>query len=831
MVLLYSFVPGIAATRVASVSGNWSNTATWGGAPVPTISDDVKVNPGITLTVDVAAFCNALTYNAITTNSAVTILGTNTLSITGTLTMPMPAISQNCTMNINAGTLSCGFLTMSANGVNRPDIINISTGSLVVSGTISTVGNGCKFNLTGPGTFTIGAAFSGSPTLSTVSGSTVIYSGASAQTIYPIDYLGNLELTGPGTKTISDLYSINSVVVHENFTNSSTLVLTAGCSLVPTYLLLEGNAVNNAGATITATGDYTELYFNGTSPQTFTNNGTVTAPLSSLSLESNSTLTLSGSSQIVTTRVNLFNGTIVNSNRITLGSGGTSYATVQRGVASNAQPAGSFDVAPLFDAGSGGYYVLYTSSSVAYYTGFEIPSTLTCNSLYLYDAADVTLNSDVTVSDDLNFAGTGNPVLRIGAHTMTLGGTIAYTLPGSLYGGSSSNLVMNGATTLNGITGGLNNLTVNASTSLAGALTVNGMLILANGWLINGSYLTMASGSTISRSGGDLYATPAYAGTVNLVYSGSSILNTGKEIPLSATVVNNLNSNALGLNLYAYTTSNTLTDYFPNLTSWSGNKGSGSLKFNTYASAHAGGVAPEAGFYSSELTHSNATYFIYSNPVNTSGFSTVNISFKSYATGNYTQNYPTYLKLQSSTNPGGPWHDVWSMPYAPHGATNIVIPGYTTDVGGSMYFQFAFVGDAYALDYWYFDNLIVDGIVAVPATATINGTFSLSSGAYSIGAGNSLVLNGTVTGAGTITGETNAMLTVGGTIGGDAGKLLFTTGGQVLKSFNLNRSGSDASVTIGTDLVIGTGGLTISSGLLKVESNKVVTVNGDMIIQ
>ncbi|MDP3046849.1 MAG: hypothetical protein Q8O07_05165, partial [Chloroflexota bacterium] len=33
--------PAHAADRTASVSGNWSDTATWGGATVPTSADDV----------------------------------------------------------------------------------------------------------------------------------------------------------------------------------------------------------------------------------------------------------------------------------------------------------------------------------------------------------------------------------------------------------------------------------------------------------------------------------------------------------------------------------------------------------------------------------------------------------------------------------------------------------------------------------------------------------------------------------------------------------------------------------------------------------------------
>jgi len=43
------------ATRTASVSGDWSNTATWGGAAVPVAGDDVVINSAITVTIDDSA--------------------------------------------------------------------------------------------------------------------------------------------------------------------------------------------------------------------------------------------------------------------------------------------------------------------------------------------------------------------------------------------------------------------------------------------------------------------------------------------------------------------------------------------------------------------------------------------------------------------------------------------------------------------------------------------------------------------------------------------------------------------------------------------------------
>jgi hypothetical protein len=602
--------------------------------------------------------------------------------------------------------------------------------------------------------------------------------------------------------------------------------VSAGISTLTTNLLLEGNAANNAGATINATADFTRFEFASSNAQTFTNDGTVTSPVASFGVENSNTsgLTLAGANGFIATRVNLFYGGIRNSDKITLGTGGTSFAVVQRGVAANTYPAGSFSAAPAFNVGSGGLNLLYDNGSVAYNTGNEVPSSSSCNAFYIFDAADVTLGSDVTISNELNFyGGTGTPILRIGAHILTIGGFITYTVPGSFNGGATSNLVMNGATTVNAITGGLNNFTINANTTLGGGINVNGTLVLTNGILINGANLTMANGSTISRSGGSLITAPTFAGIVNLLYTGGTAISTGKELPTGTSTLNNFTTNTGGTTQYAYTsgTANLLTDNFPNLTSWTGNKGSGSLQFNSSATANAGGTSPEARFYSAEL--------IYRGPVNTSGYSMVNVSFKSYATGNYVQNYPTYLKLQSATSTSGPWHDIWSMPYAPHAATNITIPYYSTDVGGNMYFQFVFVGDAYALDYWYFDNLVVDGITNTPvaSTATVNGTLDLTNGTYTIGANNTLVFKGGVSGSSAIVGSTTSNLTVAAnlSVGGGANLSLppITAG---LNNFSVTRP---FGANLGSNLILNGAGNIAANCLLDC-GNYVISGGGTFIL-
>ncbi|MCX6266882.1 MAG: hypothetical protein NTW16_05920 [Bacteroidetes bacterium] len=530
-------------------------------------------------------------------------------------------------------------------------------------------------------------------------------------------------------------------------TNNGTITLTASTSTT-TSMFCAGDFTNNLGATITGTGTLTQISFNGIAAQKFTNNGTVAAPLYTLALGNLAGLTLLGSNQITCQRVNLFYGTITNSDKINLGNLGATYGVVQIG-SSITNPAGAFDKAPVFNAGTGGYQLLYAPASVDYSTSYEVPAD--GNIAYLLVVCTprtVSLSRDITIpyvySTGINLS-SGN--LNIGAHSLTVDGTIG-VVSGTLTGGTSTNITCSGtpATILPAVSGGLNNLTINkaAGITLTGAVTVNGTLALTNGLFNNGANLTMATGTTISRAAGSLTNAPTFAGTVNLLYSGVAPITIGMELPSGAGVLNNLTTNAGGLTQFAFTTSTTnlLTDAFPNLTNWTGNIGTASMQFTTYATTNSGGTSPEAGYYSIEGTHSNITNYIYRGPVNTSGYSAVNVSFKIMSTGNYTQGYPTYLKLQCATSTSGPWTDVWSVAYAPYTAQTVTIPYYTPNVGGNMYFQFAFVGDPYALDYWYFDNLVIDGIAFNPiaSTATVNGVFDLTNGTYTIGANNTLRL-------------------------------------------------------------------------------------------
>ncbi len=106
------------AVRIASVSGNWSNPVTWGGAAAPTSADDITINAGIVVVMDVNGTCGV-----ITDMPGGSISGPGTLRIMG--------ISGNAISDISGTAfISCPLII--------PDDAAITvSGSLSITGVIS----------------------------------------------------------------------------------------------------------------------------------------------------------------------------------------------------------------------------------------------------------------------------------------------------------------------------------------------------------------------------------------------------------------------------------------------------------------------------------------------------------------------------------------------------------------------------------------------------------------------------------------------------------------------------------------------------------------------
>lgn len=118
------------ATRVASVSGNWADTATWGGAAAPVSGDTAQINGDVVVTVATGTSAAALRIDMAQTNNSV---GTATLIVNGTLTMDGSG-------QIRVGNISTanrdGILIMGPDGViNGAGSIYINQGKFLSTAT------------------------------------------------------------------------------------------------------------------------------------------------------------------------------------------------------------------------------------------------------------------------------------------------------------------------------------------------------------------------------------------------------------------------------------------------------------------------------------------------------------------------------------------------------------------------------------------------------------------------------------------------------------------------------------------------------------------------
>ncbi len=196
------------------------------------------------------------------------------------------------------------------------------------------------------------------------------------------------------------------------------------------FFLMYGPAFTNNG-TLTHNGAGSRFFFTGSVPQTYAGTGIVNTALTSLELDNPGNLTVTSTNQLITNRVNLFTGSIINSNKVTLGSGGATTGIVQIGNGGPpASAAGSFDVPLTFNLGTGGQNIFYATTTTPRTTGNEVNPTRILTNMSADDAdpahALTIAGGDLTVNGTLTLA---NERVITGANTLILGtaGTVART--------------------------------------------------------------------------------------------------------------------------------------------------------------------------------------------------------------------------------------------------------------------------------------------------------------------------------------------------------------------------------------------------------------------
>ncbi len=179
-----------------------------------------------------------------------------------------------------------------------------------------------------------------------------------------------------------------------------------------------------------------------------------------------------------------------------------------------------------------------STSSVINFIGSaaqNIPSGVFYNNIVdgitINNSNNVSINDNLSIQSNLTLT---NGSLQIGAHTLTLNGSIN-TTNGGLTGGSTSNIIIGGSAAIANLpTVSVNNLTLNRANGLniTGVVNVSGTLNLINGTLYIGANTLQISGNAPTRTNGIIDGSNT---------NGTLIFNNGSAISLPANLFSVLN--------------------------------------------------------------------------------------------------------------------------------------------------------------------------------------------------------------------------------------------------------------------------------------------------
>ncbi len=231
--IVFACVGSAQVTTTFSGTGNWTDAGRWNNG-IPGVSDSVLIANGANCTINTAANCRALTILNGSTNTTVTISGSNSLNITRSLNFLNPGRSGiTKRLNVNAGTLTAGSMVMANNTSNSRTILSITTGSADINGLTDFNGSSSAENrieITSSGRIYYGGTVEITTyTASYSNSSTVIFDAPGTQTIPAATY-HHLTIPVTATKTASGTLNINGILNNSGTLNMGTYLLSGTLS-------------------------------------------------------------------------------------------------------------------------------------------------------------------------------------------------------------------------------------------------------------------------------------------------------------------------------------------------------------------------------------------------------------------------------------------------------------------------------------------------------------------------------------------------------------------------------------------------------------------------
>lgn len=493
------------AQRVASVSGNWNNTATWGGQPVPTSTDAVTINAGVTVTVNVInATCQSMVIGSANGIGTLTFAATGSPSLTvlGNIDVGNSG-NQNRRGAItftSGSTLIANSLRLGTTG-NQTSSITMTGGLLRVNGPI-TVGSTGAIWEPNTGTVELTATNTLPTTIFTSFNNLTIASGTTTTGVAIPTISGNLTVRGGATFSLAHPVGAATgptSVSLENGATGSTIsgagTLTLGGNVTVTKI-----AGTGAGATISS-----PLALGATRTFSVADETTLVNDLAISGVISGAFgIVKDGAGTMVLAGANTFSG-------LTTVTAGTLQAGVNNALASGGLTVngGSYNISTFTDTVGP---VTLISGSIVGTTGILTGSSyaVESGSISAILAGTGGLTKTTTGTVTLSGANTFTGTTSISAGTLQFGasGVLANTSPVSLGGGT----LRTGATSGFSEAAGTLALTANSTIALGtGAHNLNFAASNGIGW---------TAGTTLSITGWT--GVGGSSGTAGKIYVGTS---------------------------------------------------------------------------------------------------------------------------------------------------------------------------------------------------------------------------------------------------------------------------------------------------------------------
>src|SRR3989344_2830901 len=867
----------LAVTCPSAGTGDWNNTGTWTGctggngttANTPGSNDTAIITSNHTVTLTGNETVNALQFNGAATaailsiNSGITLAVTTSVTVLGNLGAATSATIQDgsgagiitaasltvgitgtSTLNSSVATLftstvstftisgavSTNCQTNGAGNRKNQTTINLSSGSMSVTGTITLcgTGQGALFQMNQESqnaTLTTSAATPWSitaPGAATLNGTgaTVNYSGA-AQPILVVNYT-NLTLSGSGTAT----GAVTSVTGALSMSGSVAWTQDAITSTISS-VTLNGTSSLTTGANMTISGNLT--VGSGT---TFTTGA-------------NFTLAVTGTTSVSGTLANSNTGTKTYTGAVTINSGGSftnannSSLTFQGGLTNNSSGTVSFGTTGTTVTFSTNTQAIAGSQSITFGATVAITGAITVTN---------NNNSTVTVSGDLT-GSAGGSTWQQGTNSTTLfaGAVLATgTLDASTNTPNTVEYSANGTQTIKAPSSSYWHLTLSGtgtSTKTAGAaLTVNGTFTI-------GGNSTFAGGTSLTHNFGGSWVVNTTAASSPYSFTTSGTVNFNTPGTPAATSITGSSSQTIAFNVLNI--NNTSGFSISNNISASGNLTvANSVTFTPGATNTISGTGTLTGNGTVKVTKISATndfllQYSISNLTLTNltvDYAGVNQGFSDTTYGNVLISANSIQTGAGTGTIGGTFTVGASGVFTPSSGTTTFNSGASISNSGTL--TFASITIASGATVTTSSSFTINGTLTNSSTATFEpsgGTITMATTGWSIvNSGTSLKFNN-LTISETPTIQPTSSFSVNGTLNVNSTKTLSPTAGTItmtggsiannggaaanLEFFNLTISASvtanSQSFNIKGDTSI-TGTLTVSSG------SGTITAKGDV---